>query len=80
MNAELQPARDAGAGTTPSGAVDARAAAGTLLRAGLLPAVVVDTLVVLAAILAGAFAWLAGQVRATAKLRVLTYGDRVSPG
>jgi len=33
-----------------------------------------------AAILAGAFAWLAGQVRATAKLRVLTYGDRVSPG
>jgi ATP synthase protein I len=33
-----------------------------------------------AAILAGAAAWLAGQVRATAKLRVLTFGDRVTPG
>jgi len=33
-----------------------------------------------AAILAGAAAWLAGQVRATAKLRVLTFGDRATPG
>lgn len=32
-----------------------------------------------AAILGGAAAWLAGQVRATAKLRVLTFGDRVPP-
>jgi ATP synthase protein I len=143
--------------TSPaSGAVDARQAAGTLLRAGLLPAVVVDTLVVLAAIpaeseavvgalvgtlltvtafatgplllrwarnvepfmlfalavatyltvvsalgiaysllsdaswlhggwvgaaiLAGALAWLAGQARATAKLRILTFGDHASVG
>jgi hypothetical protein len=33
-----------------------------------------------AAILAGAAAWLVGQVRATAKLRVLTFGDRGTPG
>jgi hypothetical protein len=33
-----------------------------------------------AAILGGAASWLAGQVWATAKLRVLTFGDRVSPG
>lgn len=33
-----------------------------------------------AAILAGAASWLAGQVRATAKLRVLTFGDRLPPG
>jgi hypothetical protein len=33
-----------------------------------------------AAILGGAAAWLAGQVRATAKLRVLTFGDQHSPG
>ena len=33
-----------------------------------------------AAILAGAASWLAGQARATAKLRVLTFGDRATPG
>ena len=33
-----------------------------------------------AAILAGSAGWLAGQVRATAKLRVLTFGDRVTRG
>jgi len=33
-----------------------------------------------AAILAGAASWLVGQAWATAKLRVLTFGDRVTPG
>lgn len=32
------------------------------------------------AVLAGAFAWLAGQVWATARLRVLTYGDQSAAG
>jgi hypothetical protein len=32
------------------------------------------------AVITCAAAWLAGQVRATAKLRVLTFGDRVPPG
>jgi ATP synthase protein I len=32
------------------------------------------------AILAGSLAWLAGQAWATSRLRVLTFGDRVSPG
>jgi hypothetical protein len=32
------------------------------------------------AILAGALAWLAGQVRATAKLRILTFGDEGGRG
>jgi ATP synthase protein I len=159
MNAAVEPPHDTAAEAPASpagGPVDARGAAGTLLRAGLLPAAVVDTVVVLAAIpaeseavvgaivgtlltvmafatgplllrwarnvepfmlfalavatyltvvtalgvaysllsdaswldggwvgaaiLAGALAWLAGQARATAKLRILTFGDHASVG